>query len=198
MNNGPDLWDAVLTHVRAVFPEAVIAGGCVRDYLNGKPAKDIDVFVDGTGFNRDGMALCDPFRVVESPDFIYLRAFDPAYGTDHGRGGDHSMVYCATYVFDDIAIQIIALDLSPWGGWSEANAVNRIDLGLCRVSYSGRSKGGVPMIHHGIGYWGDFQARKMTVLRADTEAQYRGSVKRHERLSAKYPGYPLIDGRRYG
>src|SRR5688572_21236605 len=47
MKNGPELWDKILYAVREVYEPnyACIAGGAVRDYLLGKPSKDIDVFV---------------------------------------------------------------------------------------------------------------------------------------------------------
>lgn len=45
MENGPELWDAILSRM----PKgAVVAGGAVRDYLLGVPPKDIDVFWHAT------------------------------------------------------------------------------------------------------------------------------------------------------
>lgn len=41
MNNGPELWTKVLA---LMPPGAIIAGGCVRDYLLEVAPKDIDVF----------------------------------------------------------------------------------------------------------------------------------------------------------
>lgn len=43
--NGPKLWAEVLSHFP---PGAVVAGGCIRDYLLREPAKDIDVFMNCT------------------------------------------------------------------------------------------------------------------------------------------------------
>lgn len=42
MNNGPELWDAILAEMQ---PGAIIAGGAVRDYFLGVEPKDIDVFM---------------------------------------------------------------------------------------------------------------------------------------------------------
>src|SRR3546814_21107237 len=40
----PAAYAATLAHVRAVFPGALIAGGCLRDMDNASPVKDIEIF----------------------------------------------------------------------------------------------------------------------------------------------------------
>jgi hypothetical protein len=46
--NGPALWNKVLYAVREIFEAqyCCVAGGAVRDYICGLPAKDMDVFVN--------------------------------------------------------------------------------------------------------------------------------------------------------
>lgn len=41
----PQEWVDVLNKVQARFPLAVIAGGALRDLFNGKPIKDVDIFI---------------------------------------------------------------------------------------------------------------------------------------------------------
>lgn len=41
----PQEWLDVLKEVQVVFPGAVIAGGALRDLFNGKPIKDVDIFI---------------------------------------------------------------------------------------------------------------------------------------------------------
>src|SRR3569623_1528091 len=43
----PERWQTVLRYVQNVAPDAVIAGGALRDLDNGRPVKDIDIFVQG-------------------------------------------------------------------------------------------------------------------------------------------------------
>jgi hypothetical protein len=42
-------WDEVLWWVREAFPEALLCGGAIRNYLLGLPVKDYDVFVTWRG-----------------------------------------------------------------------------------------------------------------------------------------------------
>ena len=191
MHNGPDLWDAVLSHVRSSFPEAVVAGGCVRDYLTNRPAKDIDVFVDGSM----PMGEFEKLTALEGEHFKALRQYDPAYDKD--EGSDTTCVYVATFLATvaatEIEVQLIFLDLSQMGGWSTERAIDRIDFGICRVGSTDRSsRSGVLKLHHGTGFWGDYHLQRFTVLRAESPKQLAASRKRHERLSAKFVGWPFV------
>ena len=45
----PSSWRELLGEIREVAPDAVIAGGALRDRDNGRPIKDLDVFVQIEG-----------------------------------------------------------------------------------------------------------------------------------------------------
>ena len=66
MQNGPELWNAILDQMP---PGAVIAGGAVRDFILGVQPKDIDVFM--------GDVEPDP---VPTQDKFFMGAFDARCG----------------------------------------------------------------------------------------------------------------------
>lgn len=75
VNNGPELWTAVL----AKMPDgAIVAGGAVRDFLLGVEPKDIDVFCptealgafDFTGFEPLGDDRRDEYEALPLIDLV--------------------------------------------------------------------------------------------------------------------------------
>lgn len=59
MENGPELWDALLDAVGV--DGAVISGGAVRDYILGVEPKDYDIFIPGT--RDDMLAICERLSI---------------------------------------------------------------------------------------------------------------------------------------
>lgn len=185
MKNGPDLWEAVLAHVRETHPEAIVAGGCVRDFILGKPAKDIDIMVPERGRSTP-----------EGESFRRLRSFDPAYT---GEGSDHTVKFVETFTATvgtaEWEVQVIHVHLPEF---THAAVLQRIDLGICRASYRGMEPMGdgmTPLFDNGFGFHEDAANRTMTVYRADTLAQFDGSHRRFLRLLDKYPDHEFRDGR---
>lgn len=74
MNNGPQLWAAIL----ALMPEgAIVAGGAVRDYFLGVEPKDVDVFVPSValgGFDFTGFELLGEDRREEYEALSFIDA----------------------------------------------------------------------------------------------------------------------------
>lgn len=189
MQNGPALWDLVLTHVRKEFPDAVIAGGCVRDFFYDRPFKDVDVFVPASALD-EFRARC---LTLAAPGFTIGAGFDPAY--INMEGSDAALVGVQGFYLKDpdgdpnglftspFEVQVIGLNLPAF---SMRAVVDRIDLGLCRLFYE---DGAAVATEESMR---DHLNRTMTLLRGDTEAQRARSRERFERLSAKYPGFRLI------
>jgi hypothetical protein len=64
-----DLW-GILQQARRVWPDAVIAGGSIRDAILGRPMKDVDVWVNAATYDNEhtdmsGMDLGDVRQVEE-------------------------------------------------------------------------------------------------------------------------------------
>lgn len=49
----PQVWIDILKMVQTEYPEACLTGGCLRDWLLGKPVKDIDIIVKGSNISEE-------------------------------------------------------------------------------------------------------------------------------------------------
>lgn len=98
--NGPELWDKLLEAVGN--PEAVLAGGAIRDYCLGVAPKDYDLFVGGD--RGDLIACCDR---LESAGLGIMRML--AWGGGYGSYDDplvavaegHILGHCANIIVND-------------------------------------------------------------------------------------------------
>lgn len=176
----PPRWKAALEIIQLDFPDAVIAGGALRDLILGREPKDIDVFAEHRPFtpsqhlytaadikdwaqNYLGPARC----VINDAWAAYNDALDG--------------VVCAVEIdaalTRPLPIQLITMNRPV----TFENVVDRIDFGLCRVSHDGEQLFTHPHFHQD-------RAREVFTLRRCTgQAQYDRSVQRHARLYDKYP-----------
>ncbi len=116
IENGPALWDTILARFP---PGAVIAGGAVRDYLLGVPAKDVDVFLrsidwPSSGFN--GFA-----SLADNLDAEYA-AMQMIEVVQHGR-------------IAGAEVDVIGVHLPD--GFSAERLIAQFDFGLTRCWYDG-------------------------------------------------------------
>lgn len=69
MRNGPELWDLLLE--TANVKGAVIAGGCIRDYLLDVPPKDYDMFIAGSPDELEG--ICKRLNAEGAADLTVMQ-----------------------------------------------------------------------------------------------------------------------------
>jgi hypothetical protein len=181
----PADWSIALEIIRLRFPDAVIAGGALRDTLLGREVKDIDVFAS------------HPYGWSNAHDIISWtdwadRMLGPSYYVIHeGLAQEYSEglygVVCAIEIDAAVTrprpIQLIMLDTPV----TLETVVERIDFGLCRVSHDGTTLFQHPDFVH------DVNNRFFTLRRSENEAQYDRSCRRFRRLNEKYPGWPMVD-----
>lgn len=120
MKNGPELWNKVIAEVEKAFPVAIIAGGAPRDYLMGRRAKDIDVFVytpDGSDFWTRSRKL--KFTKPLETDPREYTALDELISVTSGN------------LFGQ-EVQVIGVNMPDF---SPAALTGRFDFGICRVVY---------------------------------------------------------------
>jgi hypothetical protein len=149
----------------------VIAGGALRDHLNGKFIKDIDVFIRTDRPSSEVLADLQTVFMEAEMEFDLSYADNP----------DVAAVIDLRYSVSGIPIQVILLKR----GDTREDILQRIDLGICQVGYD----------EDGLfctkAFTDDFLHKTMTIVRCDSAGEYRRSIRRFERLSEKYINWTL-------
>lgn len=177
--NLPPTWATALARIQMVTPDAVIAGGALRDTLLGRPVKDIDVFASSEFVASRAVAL-ELHRLFDCPAKIVISEAWAEYNAMLDG------VACAVEVSPDnitgLPLQVILMDHPV----TMQSAVERIDFGLCRVAHNGKELFLHPDFVH------DQLHECFTIRRCRNAAQLWRSRGRHVRLQAKYQGWPLV------
>lgn len=199
----PWRWSEVLHSLHDFgFSEALIAGGALRDLDNGKPIKDVDIFVAG-----DGRAESELGRLNEAFGYAGTSIFELSQERLADEYPDWNQGVCGVYNFtyeDPGATRIMPMpefQVIVLGDTKSREAarkgddafryavVNSFDIGFCRLSYDAK-KG-----DFGVGpafsdaYLIDQAGKHLTVVKAPNEAQLERTKKRIERLLIKYPDF---------
>jgi len=183
----PAKWLEVLAKVQEVFPEALIAGGALRDLILGREIKDIDVFVRSRGEETQA-ALASIYgdAKAEHPDLVrdYGENVPELQGvyTLHVGDGDRDWAPDSPVSDDEYCpFQIIALnqDVTP------DSCLGRFDFGICRVATDGKT------VFIDPAFTKDIVAHTFTLLFCNKR---ESSMKRFTRLTdEKYRGWTLVD-----
>lgn len=184
----PQSWRLALEIIQYGFPDAVIAGGALRDLILGREPKDIDVFAEhpSTGFSTGSLVGANTAEIKEWAE-RYLgpaRCVINSAWANYNEGMDG--VVCAveidTALTRPLPIQLIMMNRPM----TLQSAVERIDFGLCRVSHDGARLYRHPDFDH------DVTNQCFTLRRSNSLDQYDRSRARHRRLEQKYLGWPFI------
>ncbi len=170
-----------LLKIQDYLPEAIIAGGAIRDLYHNKPIKDIDIYVP----QDDGVA-------VHSVSF-WRQVFD--LNTMHGDYIDHSGTDGESYngknhigvVWEiqkrGVLYNIIIVDVLP------VEYVNDFfDIGLCKAYCDGKK------IRLTADFMCDSQNKLLTVVSKHLpQEEFDGMMDNHvARLKTKYPSHTLV------
>lgn len=205
--------------VAAAFPLAsvAIAGGAVRDLLNRRPVKDIDVFVElntvkGYKFTdagalaqvwQDNSAIADEWytgiealaKVFES-DYVTNGGFEEGAEDDvldivNSKGYSYGAFTLVDYKQPNFGwpIQLVFISCHP-----VVNITDHFDFGLsqCWVTPN--------QLRMTSAYWHDHFNQRITYLpsREPNEQRRVSSLHRLERLRQKYPGWAFHGVHRLG
>ncbi len=157
------------------FPEALVAGGAIRDYDHDRPelVKDIDVVI----FDRRGY-LHGLKRA--------LKGFQHRVAVDENVANylEFENVACVHEFWEDVGsipVQIVVARTRR----TPMEILERHDFGLCQIGFDGQS------ILTTSAYQADKVAKRFTLVRCRDAKDFWRSVGRYRRLERKYPGYPM-------
>jgi hypothetical protein len=161
------------------FPEAIVAGGAIRDVDNGREAtvKDIDIVI----FDRPGYLL-DLKRAMFG---FNHRVAVPDHVANYLAFENVACVHEFTDALDgsDVPVQIVVAKTHR----TPQEILERHDFGLCQIGFDGQR------ILKTTAYIQDQANSVFTLVRCRDEKDYARSVGRHARLSlTKYSGWPLV------
>lgn len=168
-----DDWSSLLQRIKTVEPKAHIAGGAVRDLLNGRTIKDIDIFVPAET-DMSGIA-----RTIESTHPFLTRIT----GGGYIPGADP--VVTETYEYRGVGQTPLNFVLLLGGFDIEMN-MRRFDFGLCQAAFDGQH-----IIKSGDYLW-DVLNCTFTLTRCDNYEQFSRSLQRYERWQSRYSGWPMV------
>jgi len=173
--NGPALWDAIL----ARFPAgSIVAGGAVRDYLLGVPAKDVDVFLSVTNWPDSGL---EGFERLGSDRADEYAAMPTICIVQRGRIGGVQV--------DAVGVFIRSDPMGYEDAFTPQAVIETFDFGLTRCWYDGQ-------IHDTPEARADREARAVTLLLGDRPARAEQRFARfNERMGG---GWALLGHRKDG
>lgn len=180
-----DWIDALMALRHGGFPEAIIAGGALRDLDNGREVKDVDFFV-----------MPDPAPGLHPIDAT-VAALDKAFGLEGYVLPIEVQVYAnctpdllavVNYERDDgIPFQVIVMPPADPDTFIR-DQLARFDIGLCRIAYDGTQT------VRTRDYLFDQASKSLTIVNAPNAAHLEASRKRVRRLLSKYHGYHVDPG----
>jgi hypothetical protein len=176
----PAPWRHMLTTLQMFFPDAVIAGGCLRDRDTGVKVKDIDVFMPAaTSTENDLQTIAGVLR-REGWDVSCHAATMYPQGMDTRVIGvlDTSYPGCPP-------IQIIV------GEWfTDRRLLDKFDFGICQIMYDGRD------LIKTRDYDRDFVNAQFRIVTERSDLAFVQSINRWARLKGKYPTWTFHLGTR--
>lgn len=170
----PPVWTDILKSIQMGFPEAVMAGGCLRDFFLNRTVADLDIFVshpsDVTDEGMDTLVKGCKLFSVSKKDTSNLAVYQLNFSEISG-------VWDAMWNYHSVQIIALKETISPW------RVLNRIDFGICKIAWDG-----VTLFIHGD-FLLDVEHKTFTLIRCVDVHAHR---MRWERLKLKYPDYTLI------
>lgn len=166
----PNSWQQILEQIQRITPDAVIAGGALRDLDNGVDVKDLDIFIQARSnteahyliahLERIGIKIvCDTCK--NYPEDKNLEVVLVAYTEEAVEGTPVQLIFT---------------------NWDIHNLVDRFDYGICQIAYDGKEY----RVHPN---YSEDKLKKQFKLRRTrrNDLEMRASVLRYARLLEKYP-----------
>ncbi len=171
----PAIWKDKLAAVQRYFPEAIIAGGALRDLDHGREIKDVDIYV---------------FERGDETANLLRRAFDKRPRSNVGPTSEYALgrperPVTDTFEFEygDTLFQVIVLKATSEPVIFPDYVVRDFDLGICMTWFDGKTW------HRTFEYQNDEQAKVFQSYIPLSGRQLDLTKERVRRLSEKYPDF---------
>ncbi|MEM7516881.1 MAG: hypothetical protein AAF368_08155, partial [Planctomycetota bacterium] len=137
----PRDWKVILDYIRSVAPEALLAGGALRDLAQGVPHADLDIFVYAEGND----AACGLERKISHVLGAVPEKFVGEFDTEKYRKHfGQTFVGLSEYEVLGECVQVVYLDLASYEPEHmhittpfEQALFDRIDFGACQIAFDG-------------------------------------------------------------
>jgi len=159
----------ILSQVQKKHPEAIIAGGFLRDLYFGKEFKDIDIFLNS-----------NLTSVSPSSNFVSVNSHNLSYSTD----GEITEVQYFHWYNDDYSAKF-EINLIEVNVDSVVSRVQEHDFDFCQVWTDGKEIHGVEILQQVQ------QTKEVTLVQCENSKQLERSLRRWDRFQEKYPGFSL-------
>jgi hypothetical protein len=175
----------VLKKIQLIFPEAIIAGGFLRDLELGYQPKDMDIFIEyREGYTLDSLKPDFPSVKFENYDGMldYIstevaHVIDTRYCIGAVREwvplSDNPMI--ASY-HSPVPVQIIMVKEDM----DVRERVDTFDIGLCQISHDG------DILYKSPAFRYDEAFGQVTIVDAQTQEEFDRSFKRATKFADKY------------
>jgi hypothetical protein len=164
----------VLNRVQADVPQAIVAGGCLRDAINERPINDIDFFVP----DRSYYTACE---IVSETHPKLVKTIHEAYFVFNND------VREVRYYEGEGRIPVNVIAVTE-GTCTPEQQLGRFDFGICKVAWDGKR------LWKDLAFDRDQADETFTLLVPQTDQQRDYSMQRYGRLQAKYRGWKFVDG----
>ena len=164
----PFAWAEVLRTVQSVHPEAVLAGGALRDLILGGTVKDLDIFIGPEATNlQEVLTFRHGWRPIMSVNADYVESM---------RG---EVAHVVGYRVPGLEHEVQIIQLKQLD--EPHDAIRRMDFAACQVGYCSPT------------HWvytrralKDFLNRTITMLEPEDHVQECRSLARAARFADKY------------
>lgn len=127
----PESWISALAEIQVYFPQAVIAGGALRDFFHAKPIKDIDVFIP---VRESDVNVWDD--TIEKLDPYYRTVCTKVYGQENSTLPGFRYLYAIYQIqkFKMPLIEIIFIKAEE----RDAYVSDAFDINICQIEHNGK------------------------------------------------------------
>lgn len=161
----------LLKQIQTVTPEAILAGGYLRDLDHKVQPKDIDIFVSAIHSLFELQRLCDV------ADWRYNEVTESAECDDTISNQIH---WTVEGIEQEVNVLACARDIIP------VERFSRFDFGLCQIMFDGAVLITTPA------YQLDKINKTFTLMRYTNSKAHENSIQRFVRFKWRYPEHKLI------